>query len=157
MLHCGVIAEIPQASRMARLSLPEQYAAVELFRGTMVRHSMVAYRNDSPRGPQSISFAGDAWPGYVPIRMPDTICTQERLPHGAAAVLINRSHTYRDLFMPISQTEKRWFDAIDGNRCIGDFVEDTLSFSQQKTQLDMAHAFFERLWWFDQVVFDATL
>ncbi len=84
--HCGVMAKIPQASRLAQLPLAEQYAAVELFRGTMVRHSVIAYRDDSPGGAQPISFAGDAWLGYVPLRMPDTICVQERLPPGAAAV-----------------------------------------------------------------------
>ena len=78
--HCGVVATIPQASRLAQLSLAEQYAAVELFRGTMVRHSVIAYRDDSPGDAQPISFDGDAWLGYVPLRMPDTICVQERLP-----------------------------------------------------------------------------
>ena len=58
--HCGVVAKIPQASRMAQLPLAEQYAAVELFRGTMVRHSVVLYRNDKPGDPQPVSFAGDA-------------------------------------------------------------------------------------------------
>ena len=110
---------------MKHLSLPEQYAAVELFRGTMVRHSMVVYRNDSPdSGSRQVDFAGDAWLGYVPIRMSDTICVQERLPPGAAAVLINQTHTYKDLFMPIDSAEKCLFDAIDGNRCIGDIGEE---------------------------------
>lgn len=154
--HCGVIAQIPHASRMAQLSLAEQYAAVELFRGTMVRHSLVVYRDDRPEGPQPVGFAGDAWLGYVPIRMSDTICVQERLPPGAAAVLINRNHTYRDLFMPIDSTEKCLFDAIDGNCSIGDIAERTLPSSQKRSQLDMARTFFERLWWYDQVVFDAS-
>ena len=74
------MATIPQAARLAQLPAREQSAAVELFRGTMVRHSVVAYRDDGPGGAQPISFAGDAWRGYVPIRMPDTICVQERLP-----------------------------------------------------------------------------
>jgi 2-polyprenyl-3-methyl-5-hydroxy-6-metoxy-1,4-benzoquinol methylase len=152
--HCGVIAHIPQASRLAQLPLAEQYAAVELFRGTMLRHSAVLYRNDSPGGPQLVSFAGDAWHGYVPIRLSDTICVQERLPPGAAAVLINQTHTYRDLFMPIDSTEKRLFDAIDGNCSIGDIVERTLPTSQKKSHLDIGRAFFERLWWYDQVVFE---
>ncbi len=154
--QCGVIAKIPQAARMAQLPPAEQYAAVELFRGTMVRHSAVLYRNDNPGGPQPVSFAGEAWPGYVPIRMPDTICVQERLPAGAAAVLINQTHTYRDLFMPIDATEKRLFDAIDGNRRIGDIVERTMPSLTKKSQLDAARAFFERLWWYDQVVFDIS-
>src|SRR5712675_2514228 len=111
--QCGVTARIPQTSLMAQLSLAEQYAAVELFRGTMVRHSVVAYRNDNPDGAEQVGFGGDVWLGYVPIRMPDTICIEERLPPGAAAVLINRGHTYKDLYMAIDKTEKRLFDWID--------------------------------------------
>jgi hypothetical protein len=154
--HCGVVAKIPQASRLAQLSLAEQYAAVELFRGTMVRHSVIAYRDDSPDGAQPMSFAGDDWLGYVPLRMPDTICVQEGLPPGAAAVLINPTHAYRDLVMPIDSTEKGLFDAIDGNRSIGGIVERTLPSSQVRPQLDMARTFFEKLWHYDQVVFDAS-
>jgi hypothetical protein len=152
-----VVAKIPQASRLVQLSFAEQYAAVELFRGTMVRHSAVVYRDDSPGGPQPVSFAGDAWLSYVPLRMPDTICVQERLPPGAAGVLINQTHAYRDLIMPIDSTEKRLFDAIDGNCNIGDIVIRALPSSQTKSQLDKARAFFEKLWWYDQVVFDASL
>jgi len=155
-LHCGVMAKLPQASRMARLPLAEQYAAVELFRGTMVRHSVVAYRNDSPVSQQPVSFEGDAWVGYVPIRMSDTICVQERLPAGAAAVLINQTHTYTDLFMPIDATEKRMLDAIDGKGRVGEIAKRTVPSSRKESPLDLARAFFERLWWYDQVVFDSS-
>lgn len=154
--RCGVMAHIPQASRIAQLSLLEQYAAVELFRGTMVRHSVVVYRNDCPGGTQLISFTGDAWLAYVPIRMSDTICVQEHLPPGAAAVLINQTHTYRDLFMPIEPIEKRFFDAIDGERSIGDILERVRSFSHRTTKLDNVRTLFEQLWWNDLVVFDAS-
>jgi SAM-dependent methyltransferase len=155
-LHCGVMAKLPQASRMARLPLAEQYAAVELFRGTMVRHSVVAYRNDSPVSQQPVSFEGDAWVGYVPIRMSDTICVQERLPAGAAAVLINQTHTYTDLVMPIDATEKRMLDAIDGKGRVGEIAKRTVPSSRKASALDLARAFFERLWWYDQVVFDSS-
>jgi SAM-dependent methyltransferase len=155
--HCGVMAQIPQASRMTQLSLAEQFAAVELFRGTMVRHSSIVYRHDNPGGSKGVSFAGDGWLGYVPHRMSDTISVQQRLPPGAAAVVINQNHAYRDIFMTIDVTEKRWFDGIDGNRCIGDIVEDRLlSTSQRIPQIDMARVFFQRLWWHDQVVFDTS-
>ncbi len=154
--QCGAVAKIPQASRLAQLSLAEQYAAVELFRGTMVRHSVIAYRDGSPGGAQPIRFAGDAWLDYVPLRMPDTICVQERLPPGAAGVLINPTHAYRDLIMPIDSTEKGLLDAIDGNRSIGAIVDRMLPSSKSKPQLDMARTFFEKLWRYDQVVFDAS-
>jgi hypothetical protein len=155
--RCGVVAKIPQASRLAQLSLQEQYAAVEVFRGTMIRHSMVAYRGDAPGGAQALGFAGDAWLGFVPLRMPDTICIQERLPPGAAGVLINQTHAYRDLIMPIDSTEKRLFDTIDGSSRIGGIVEKALAAPRTKSQTDAARSFFEKLWWYDQVVFDASL
>jgi SAM-dependent methyltransferase len=155
-LHCGVMAKLPQAPRMAQLSLAEQYAAIELFRGTMIRHSIIAYRDDSPGVPQAIEFGGDAWPGYVPIRMADTICIQEGLPSGAAAVLINQTHTYTDLFMPIDATEKRMLDAIDGKGRVGEIAKRTVPSSRKASALDLARAFFERLWWYDQVVFDSS-
>jgi len=88
--------------------------------------------------------------------MSDTICVQDRLPTGAAAVLINQTHAYKDLFWPIGSTEKGLFDAMDGACTISDIVGRRLSSSQRTTNLDLARKFFERLWWHDQVVFDAS-
>ncbi len=132
--RCGVLAQIPQAPELARLSLPEQYAAVELFRGTMARHSVVVYGDDHPE----ISFADDAWLGYVPIRTADTICVRERLPPGAAGVLINRNHTYRDIYLPIDARQLHVLEAIDGTRTCA--------------ELGGTRDFFEQLWWYDQIV-----
>ena len=150
--HCGAIAKLPQAARMASLSRIEQYSAVELFRGTMVCHSVVAYRAGSAAARQQSTLAGDAWLDYVPIRMPDTICIQERVPPWAAAVLINRSHTFTDLFLPIDSFEKLLFDSIDGRRNIGQILQGRPCDSR----LDNARDFFERLWHYDQVVFDTS-
>jgi hypothetical protein len=122
----------------------------------MVRHSLVAYRNESASDKQRISFVGEEWLDYVPIRMSDIVCVQDRLPSGAAAVLINQTLTYKDLFLPVGPTEKRWFDAIDGDRPIGTIVEQTLSSSNRPITFDVARSFFERLWWYDLVVFDRS-
>lgn len=153
--QCGVIANIPQATRLAKLSPVEQYAAVELFRGTMVRHSAVVYRDDTP-SPQAIQFSGDAWLSYVPIRMTDTICVEERVPQGATAVLINRTHTYTDIFLPINAAEKRFLDAIDGKRSLAEIMAKAETSSPKKSWGELARSFFERLWWYDQVLFDAS-
>jgi SAM-dependent methyltransferase len=157
-IHCGVIARLPQSSRIADLPSREQYAAIELFRGTMVRHSIIAYRNDSTLSKRQIHFTDDAWLTYIPIRMPETICIQDRLPPGAAGVLVNQGHTYPDLFLPIGSAEKRWFDGIDGVHRAGEIVERTPAPAHEhgKTKLDAARTFFERLWWHDQVVFDSS-
>lgn len=145
---CGVMERLPQRARIARLPVPEQYAAVELFRGTMVRHSLIAARQDDPTDEPPIDFEGSAWRDYVPLRMPDTICVEEGVPAGAAAVLINRSHTYRDLYLPIDAAQRRLYDAIDGERTIGEIA--------RARGVDGAGPFFERLYRYDQVVFDAS-
>jgi SAM-dependent methyltransferase len=157
--RCGVLAGLPQASRLAQLPLPEQYAAVELFRGTMVQHSVVAYRDDGPRsgGEQHLDFAGEEWTGYVPIRTPNTISVDDRkrLPPGAASVLINRGHTYTDLILPIDALEKRFLGAIDGRRTIGEIAR-LVGGSDAPDTRKTAGGLFERLWWYDQIVFDTS-
>ena len=62
----------------------KQHAAVELFRGTMVSHSFIAYRGDREEESRPISFAGDGWRDYVPIGLPWTVCVQERCPLAAS-------------------------------------------------------------------------
>jgi SAM-dependent methyltransferase len=146
--QCGAPSSTPHLERLTRLPPEEQYAAMELFRGSMVRHSVIAYRNDRPNS-HAIEFTGDAWLGYVPVRLADTIAVQERLPPGAAAVLINQNHIFTDLYLPINSSEKQIADAIDGRRCIQDIAP-------QMAQRDIARTLFERLWRFDQVVFDTT-
>ncbi len=147
--HCGVMARLPQTARIAQLPVMDQHAAAELFRGTISRHSLVACRDDDEGAAHELSFSGDAWPRYVPIRAPDTIAVEERLPPGAAAVLINRSHSHTDLYLPIDGRDKQLYDAVDGERTIGELAA-------QHGRLETAGTFFQRLGWHDQVVFDAS-
>ncbi len=146
--HCGAAARSPHASRLQELEPRAQYAAMELFRGSMVRHGLIGHSDDtdSVHGP-----FGSNWEQSVPIRLPGTVVVEERLPPGAAAVLINRSHTYRDLILPISNAEKQVVEAIDGQRS----AAQTLAGSGLPN--DAACAFYQRLWWYDQVVFDTSV
>ena len=153
--QCGALAATPHESRLAMLPLPEQYAAVELFRGTMVRHNLIAYRDDHPGTSQPVRFDDERWHDFVPMRLPETISVQQRLPPGAAAVLINQAHTYPDLFMPITAAEKRLFEAIDGKRTIDDIAHGAATIDSHRRP-DPVGVFFERLWHYDQVVFDAS-
>jgi SAM-dependent methyltransferase len=146
---CGLMEQIPQSRQLADLRPAERYAAVELFRGTMVAHSVVAYRDDAAED-QVIDFAGDAWPRYVPIRIPDTICVTERLPKGAAGVLINRVHTFSDIYLPISAAEKGIYDAIDGTRSISELA------TGQPSEKELVRSFLKQLYLYDQVVFDIS-
>jgi 2-polyprenyl-3-methyl-5-hydroxy-6-metoxy-1,4-benzoquinol methylase len=149
---CGAIAASPHASRLISLAPQLQHAAAELLRGTMTRHSFVAYRDDRPGARQSITFNGDAWRGYIPLRLPWTKCIRGRLPAGSAAVLINPTHNYADLALPIDAAEVQVLAAIDGNRTVEEILRGKTSASDD----DPARKFIERLWQYDQIVLDTT-
>ena len=70
--NCGSLAETPHASRLAALPLQEQYAVAELYRGDMLRHNLILYREADPAGGELPRFDGDGWLGYIPLRMPES-------------------------------------------------------------------------------------
>jgi hypothetical protein len=82
------------------------------------------------------------------VRVPDTLCVQEKLPPGTAAVLLNRAHPHRDIYLPIDVQQKRLFDAIDGKLHIGEIVG--------ADHRAAGRTLFQQLWWHDQVVLDAS-
>ena len=136
---CGALTETPHGRRIAAMALPDQFAVVELFRGTMQRHSAIVYRDDSPLP----SFDWDRWRSFVPNR-PDTVLSvEERLPPNVAAALINQAHVDRDLVMFVSASEKRVFEQIDGRTTLGTISGASLEFAR-------------RLWWHDLAVISAT-
>jgi len=151
--QCGAIAATPHAKRLADLSECEQYAAMELWRGTLASHSVIVSRSDA--SPVCVKVRLDdqeRWPHYVPIRLPGTLCVQERLPPGAAGVVLSRYHASPDLILPIDAREKDMLDAINGRRSIATIVDRTGG----ARLLPRARTFFEKLLWYDQVVFDLS-
>jgi len=150
--QCGTIGMTPHAHRLVGLPLKSQHAAVELFRGTMVRHKFIAYRDDREGATQPISFVGEHWRNYVPIRLPWTVTIRERLPQCSVAVLINRAHPFTDIILSITKCEDRLLGAIDGKRTLGEILRAVGYDCDERAALN----FFERLWQYDQVVFDAS-
>jgi SAM-dependent methyltransferase len=146
---CGALASTPHQARLAEMTAEAQYAAIELFRGNMVRHAVVAYRDDRSAQGAPVDFDGEAWPGYTPIRLPDTLAVRDRLPPGATAVLINRNHTSKDLYLPIDARQERLLAGIDGKRTIAEIC-------REQDDRSLARDFFRQLWRWDQVVFDTS-
>jgi SAM-dependent methyltransferase len=148
--QCGAIAATPHAARLFSLSPQLQHAAVELLRGTMTRHSFIAYRDDRPIDGQPITFGGDAWRGYVPLRLPWTMWIKDRTPPGSAAILINPAHAYPDLALPITAAQERVLSAIDGRRS----VDEALQCAGKALSDEEGRSFIERLWVYDQIALD---
>jgi len=138
---CGSISETPHAARIAARPAVEQYALVELFRGTMTRHTAIAFdAEDATSG--ALDFTDPAAGRWVPVPVPTAIAVEERLPPGAAAALINRAHSDTDLVLFADRAGCDLFRSIDGKRTIA--------------QLGADIGFVERLWRHDLVVLDAT-
>ena len=149
--QCGAIARTAHAARLAAIPERAQHIAMELLRGTMDRHSFVAYRDDREADAQPIAFEGDAWRAYVPVRIPWTLAVKDRAPRGVAAVLINPSHMYPDLALFIDAAEERLLKAIDGQRSVGEILQS----SPEAMGDEESRALFRRLWEHDQILFDA--
>ncbi len=147
--QCGIIASTPHGARLAALPEREQFIQMELWRGLMANHSFVVHRNDLD-GDASVRFDDESHLRYVPVRPPFTMCIEERLPPGAAGVLLNKTHLYSDLFVLVDPQEKQMLDAIDGHRCIAEIV------GVVNDSATRARGFFEKLWRYDQVVFDTS-
>lgn len=161
--QCGGIAKTPHAVRLGKLPIASQYAAMELFRGTMSKHRFIAYRRNDQGDvhPDQLLDEGShkrpqkrkgSWRGLVPIRLPWTLCLRDRPPAGAVAVLINRAHTYSDLALPIDEEHYQLWNLIDGMKTLEEIVELTGKAMHTKRAMTL----FRRLWQYDQIVFDAS-
>ena len=151
--QCSAIAVTPHATRLARLTEREQYAAMELWRGTIASHSIIVSPVDERNVRVKVRFDNhERWPLFVPVRLPGTMCIEERLPAGAAGVLVSRYHASPDLILVIDTHERTMLDAIDGHRSIAEIVDR----AGGARWLPRARALFEKLFWHDQVVFDSS-
>lgn len=138
---CGSISETPHAERIGQLPEHEQYAAVELFRGTIERHTVVAYADDDA---DSGCITFDRPDHLVPLPVSTVIAVDDasRLPPGAAAALLNRAHPFTDLVMFVDRAQLDLFRSIDGVRTV--------------EELGGRAAFVERLWRHDLIAIDAS-
>ncbi len=134
----------------------QQYAAVELFRGTITHHSFVAHHQD-----HACRIAAD------PLRRRGlaALCTDSpsRCHLCPAAIAPRRccrtyqpgTHRYRPR-ESCDVHEKRLFDAIDGKRTISEILDNPPTSKGRRRHIQRGRAFFQRLWWYDHVVFDAS-
>jgi SAM-dependent methyltransferase len=146
--RCGLLLNLPESLQLRRLPAREESAAAELLRGSMLRHTAVVCRDDHPWAHRLMEFSGPGYLKGVPIRLPDTVIIRERLPAGFAALLRSRSHAYADTVLPLNAHELELVEAIDGRRTVGDL--------SGVAGASVVAPLLERMWWHDQVVFDAS-
>lgn len=139
--RCGAITEVPHAHIAAGLPDAQQYAAMELYRGTISRHSLIAHRDDTWL--PTLGSGADHWRDVVPIVAPAALLIDDRLPPGVAGVVVNRAHFDRDLVLFLDERQRAVFEMIDGVRPFGEVP-------------GASSDFLELLWQHDLVVTDQS-
>lgn len=125
LADCGSMSETPHRDRVLALPLQRQFAAMEAYRGTIDRHSVIARRavdSSEPGDPGGDDLLAAGFAMAVPIVAPSavTVTDDERLPAGTAAALLDRGQASRDLVMFVDHDELEQFRAIDGDRTVTD-------------------------------------
>ena len=115
----------------------------------MVAHSAVVYPDNAPDDAQALTFDNELWLDFVPLPMPGCVIIQQNLPPGAAAVVINRAHTYTDLFVPLTEFEAHIYAQIDGQTSCRD-IATAASDAPRVAEVML------KLWRSDQIVFDRS-
>ncbi|MGE5376660.1 MAG: class I SAM-dependent methyltransferase [Bacteroidota bacterium] len=149
--QCSSLHTTPHAARLRRLPLEEQYAVLELFRGDMLHHNLIAYIPGLEEE-RSLSFNGAGWLAYIPLSLPDILISKSDLPWKAAG-LINPANGHPELALSVDELELQLFNAIDSRRSISGIIQ--LVAEERGTKPDAiysrAQLFFEQLWWYDLV------
>lgn len=144
---CGSISETPHSQRIAELPPEEQYAALELFRGTMLRHTVIAVADDDDQQfgllEETLGLAAPSAARWRPILMPTVRVVMERIPAGFAAAILNGAHTDPDLVLFARPEELAMFSRIDGETTIAELGPG-------------APDFLRRLYRHDLIVIDAS-
>lgn len=139
----GIMRVLPDGVRIAAMNEVDQYATMELFRGTINRHSLIAYRDDSPLPDPPIEWGTKNCNSYRPMVPSAVVVVEENLPPGMAAAIINRAHVDRDLVCFLTADELAVLSEIDGHTSLGSIPSATATL-------------FERLWLQDLVMIDAS-
>ncbi|MCP3902853.1 MAG: class I SAM-dependent methyltransferase [Planctomycetes bacterium] len=148
---CGWPSTTPHAARIATLPAPEQYAALELLRGTMITHAFVATRDDRV-APRAIDLDAEGWESVVPVFFNGCRVDQEGLPPEIAGVLRNTAHLEPDLLVPLTVEQAMLYNAMDGTRTIAEIIAASGVDADPVALAQFAREFFRQLAWSDQVM-----
>jgi hypothetical protein len=80
------------------------------------------------------------------------MCVRDGVPAGSVAVLLNPAHKHAEFVLPIDRREDDLLAQVDGICTLDEIARRVAG----KTPLPGVRDFFQKLWWNDQVVFDAA-
>lgn len=144
--RCSPLARTTVFPRYSDLSPDEGYAAMELFRGTMITHRFVAARDDQ-ESPLSGSLEATDSRTLKPMPFPGARLNNLVVPRGYAAQLWHPTHRYDDLLLNINADELKMYEAMNGKRTLADIAQ------QMGGDEMRIKSYYSKLWDHDQVMF----
>ncbi len=119
---CGLAADSQLCGDALALPPREQWALVELFRGSMGSHEMIACRSDRVASSFEVDLDGEDWLSYVPVLSPLLETEFDDLLPGTAMRVRCRGHLYPEIKVLLDATQAALCRSIDGSRSAGDLV-----------------------------------
>jgi len=144
--QCSMLADSAHAKALAELPIEQQYEAVELFRGNLHMHYVIAVRNDRPTQTYKIEWNGDTWKDYVPRPMPGIAASTENLPAGVLVELAQSGHEFPMRKPQLTSQTVPLYQAMDGKRTLSEIAKQT------NVNPQSVRDFFRSLWEFDQIM-----
>jgi hypothetical protein len=148
MPECSGLASFPQAGPAIRPAAEAErhglFALTELFRGNLRTHTLVACRDDLPPRSWAVSFAGQDWLSFIPIRNPGLEIDVGAYPGEGVARLSWAAHDDPAIALIVDEAQSRLFDAIDGARSIAQILAAVPPSVAEPEQV--ARSFFHTMW-----------
>ena len=147
----GAFRTTPHYERLGKLDQPSQFEAMELFRGSMTRHTALLYR-DSAEG--AVQVSKRHMRQAIPIPTPNTHELRDDVPDGFEVVLVSGLHRDPDLYLPLTMSELEVYHSIDGETTAKSIAA-ALAYDSEE-ELEQFDDLLNRLWLNDHIQLDLS-
>ncbi len=149
--ECNAVSRTAHLEKIKQLPEAEQYAAVELFRGNINKHFVIACRDDRPEDSYRIRFDNDDWRNYVPMRTANGAVQRTNDRPDIAGKLVCSAHDPYVLRPGLPPVSVHLYQLMDQKRTLGEIAAASRLPDDMKD--DRTRDLFETLWKYDQVAF----
>ena len=153
---CGLAADSQLCDDALALPPCQQWALVELFRGSMGSHEMIVCRSDRAVQSFEIHLDGEDWLSYVPLPSPLLETEFNDLLPGSAMRVRCRGHLYREISVLLDATQAALCRSIDGSRSAGDLVA-LVDSEKADEAVSYVQNLLKSLWRYDYIWFQTQL
>ena len=151
--QCCALVDTPHADRVMNLPPRQQHAVVELFGGSINKHTFIATRDDCPANHDTIDFDSDRWRNCVPQPFPGITVETDKLPPGILARLRNPQHDDPQIKVDLNRDQVHLYQAMNGQRTIVQIAAAADIPGDGQAKQRCAKDCFQTLWHHDQVFF----